>query len=548
MGNFISKNHRIATAKSLSEGVGEKWYGFIASPEGTEAVNSTNDVSLDKLRRQILAHSPIGDNNFALMANYTPNTINNDLIALADLSYYGQKPDDDGTDVVIDYNQVDIKVYKVLYKDKTGSDGEYIKKGEFSINGDVKPVTNEFKIYDVDGADSGNTVNIIYKYIGKINSDDVGNFYLPEENIFPVIFELNTRGVNSNPGGVEWITKNGTITFDTTKNPGITDGVYPAILNGDGVSGKAEVTTSGAGANRPITSIRVVDAGKYFKDATKLKLSYTDNTDISVDIDTDTDPDVDTRINYFTFGKISPPEGHGIKPEGKESLPDEFEIAKQFSFVGLKFYTKISATDLEGKVSSGIKFRTTGLFRKRDEITGNPPVYTTDTNGINLGVVYKQSESDAINGVFDNSSQKKVSISNVDANHNIIKNIYIKVDGKIFKIIDVSNSTITINDTTGLLDSYIAGLTSGAGSFKILEARGVGVSNNHLQVIPNKEGIYQLFRAVGFENINDSTDTKSGQASESGPDYADIMSFDTDDSFHIWKTGNNIYFSQIILL
>ena len=195
-----------------------------------------------------------------------------------------------------------------------------------------------------------------------------------------------------------------------------------------------------------------------------------------------------------------------------------------------------------------LNFGTTGLFRKRDEITGNPPVYTTDTNGINLGIEYKQSESDDINGVFNNSSQNKVSISNVDANHNIIKNLYIKVEGKIFKIIDFTNSIITINDTAGLLDSYITGLTNGAGSFKILEAKGVGVSNNHLQVIPNKDGIYQLFRAGSFENISDSTDTKSGQASDSGVDYADIMSFDTDDSFHIWNTGNNIYFSQIILL
>ena len=340
-------------------------------------------------------------------------------------------------------------------------------------------------------------------------------------------FNISGNPDNTNPGGVEWITAAANTSFTTTGLSQNDNDSYSVIISGDGVSGKAEVTLDGGN----IGSIKVVDAGRNFKDGTKLKLLYPDNSVVAT-----------TGIE---FAKISPPEGHGIN-----HTDDYFEMARQFSFVGLKFYTKLSATDLTGKISSGIKFRTTGLFRKRDEITGNPPVYTTDTNGINLGIEYKQSESADINGVFNKSLQNKVSISNVGANHYIIKNLYIKVEDKIFKIIDVSNSIITINDTAGLLDSYIAGLASGAGSFKILEAKGVGVSNNHLQVIPNKEGIYQLFRAVSFENINDSTDTKSGQASASGPAYADIMSFDTNDgdTFHTWETGNNIYFSQIILL
>ena len=134
MGNFISKNHRIATAKRLSEGVGDEWYGFIASPNGTEAVRGTDEVSLDKLRRQILAHAKINDDGFALMANYTPNADNNNLIALTNLSFYGENDDDDGSDVVIDYTDgLTLKVFKVLHKG-VATGGTHIKISDFDTN------------------------------------------------------------------------------------------------------------------------------------------------------------------------------------------------------------------------------------------------------------------------------------------------------------------------------------------------------------------------------------------------------------------------------
>ena len=522
MGNFISKNHRIATAQRLAESVGEEWYGFIASPNGTDAVNSTDEVSLDRLSRQILAHAKINNDGFALMANYTPNADNNDLIALTALSYYGQKTDDDGSDVVIDYTDtLTLKVFKVLHIGTCHqASGTHIRINDFVPNIDEK----EFTAYSSENAEAG-TINIKYKHIGTINSDERGNFYLDIENIFPVRFNISGNPDNTNPGGVEWITAAANTSFNTGKYTGITDGVYPVIISGDGVSGKAEVTLNGSN----IANIKVVDAGKYFKDATKLKLLYPDNSEVSGTIE---------------FGKISPPEGHGIS-----HTDDYFEMARQFSFVGLKFYTKISAGDLAGKISNGINFRTTGLFRKRSKIPGSVPVYNTSTNdGTSLAVKYKR-EASTINGNFTTESEN-VKITYV-GDYDITENLYIKVDNKIFKIDSIDSGAIIIENTKALLSEYISGLTSGAGQFTVLEARGVGIANNYLQVIPNEDGVYQPFRPGTFKNINDSsTDERFGQASVFGKNYADIMSFDTKDgdSFHTWETGNNIYFSQIILL
>ena len=322
MGNYISKNHRIGTAQRLAEGVGEDWYGFIASPEGTDAVTGTDEVSLDKLSRQILSHAKINNDGFALMANYTPND-DSGFVALSTLYYYGEKdgtPDEDnGNDVVVDYNQVDIRVYKILYRGViTGDAGTHIKISEFGTDA-INSITDDFDVYSYNSTKeiyepTGGTINIIYKYIGRINSDVLGNFYLREENIFPVRFDLINSANNSNPGGVEWITATGTIPFSTSKSTA-SGSNWTAIISGDGVSGKAEVTLDGSGY---IESIKVVDAGKYFKDATKLKLLYPDNSEVAT-----------TGIK---FGKISPVEGHGISHTN-----DEFEIARQFSFVGLKF-------------------------------------------------------------------------------------------------------------------------------------------------------------------------------------------------------------------
>ena len=291
MGNFISKNHRIATAKSLSEGVGEEWYGFIASPEGTEAVKSIDEVSLDKLRRQILAHSPIGNNNFALMANYTPN--NNDLIALTELSYYGQKTDDDGSDVVIDYTDtLTLKVFKVLYiGEVSGGDGTHIKISNFDTNLKEK----DFLVYSQEDANTADgTINIKYKHIGTINSDERGNFYLKEENIFPVRFNISGNPDNTSPGGVENIQVVGDVEFTVanSEKDNNNDDFYPAILNGDGESGKVKVYVDSSGN---VESVKVVDAGKYFKDDKKLKLTYTNGADVVVDTD------INTRTNYFKF-------------------------------------------------------------------------------------------------------------------------------------------------------------------------------------------------------------------------------------------------------
>ena len=544
MGNYISKNHRIGTAQRLAESIGEEWYGFIASPEKAEPVrgeNATDEVSLDKLSRQILVHAKITDDGFALMANYTPNATENGLIALNTLSYYGDG-EDDGNDVVIDYNQVDIRVYKILYKDIQGSVGDYIKISDFATSSD----TDEFQVYDVDEVPkAGTKVNIKYQYIGRINSDVLGNFYLREENIFPVRFDLINKPSNSNPGGVEWITKNGDITFDKTKDEytGITDGVYPAILNGDGVSGKVEVTLDGSGY---VDTIKVVDAGRNFKDATKLKLSYTDNTDIEVDAIT-----ADPRTNYFTFAKISPVEGHGIK-----HTDDEFEMAKQFSFVGLKFYAKLSAGDINKNISANTKFRTTGLFRKRKDETDINIRHIT-CNQLIAGELYKRTDDDVSAGVTFTAKGNDVTITYTDDNYHITKNIYIKVNDKIFRVkgdvTGVAEKTLTIDNSAGLLtfDSSEA-IERGITSFTVLEAKGVAISGNNLLVLPNGEGVYQSFRLGSDKVMGIDTTSHITQVSEinDGDIYSDIMSFDTVDEadIHTWKTGNNIYFSQIILL
>ena len=211
--------------------------------------------------------------------------------------------------------------------------------------------------------------------------------------------------------------------------------------------------------------------------------------------------------------------------------------------MGLKFYTKISAIDLTGKISSGIKFRTTGLFRKRNKITGSVPVYNTSTNnGTSLGVEYRREKSD-ITGTFTKPDPNNSIIEiSYDGDYKITANLYIKVEDKIFKIDSIVNGNIILKDTSGLL-------TEGSKEFTVLEAKGVGISDNNLQVIPNEDGVYQPFRDGTFENLSDNT-TQYGQPSVVGPTYADIMSFDTKDgdTFHEWKTGNNIYFSQIILL
>ena len=530
MGNFISKNHRIGTAQRLAEGVGEDWYGFIAGPKGSTPVTKTDAASLDNLSRQILAHAPISNNNFALMANYTPNGDNNSLISLADLSYYGENDADDGSDVVVDYTDTELKVFKVLYKGGiTGGNGTHIKISDFDINLKEK----EFPVYlPASPKTADGTINIKYHYMGTVIPDDRGNFYLQEENIFPVRFKGDIPD-NTNPGGVENIQVIGTVSFDPLKSPkeDNSDGFYPAIINGDGQSGKVEVYVNGSDE---ITSIKVVDSGKYFKDADKLKLSYTDNTDIEVDAIT-----ANSRTNYFKF-IISPPEGHGIS-----GITDEFEMAKQFSFVGLKFYTKMSEGVIKTNISNGVQFYTTGLFRKRKDV--NVGVYNVSVNddALILGDIYKIVSEGQITGNFSKSSDI-VSITYTDADYRITDKMYIKIAGKIFRIKTKTGTGASSIITIEAKSLSITGLTS----FSILEARGVAIKGSRLLVIPNEDGVYQSFRSILAPVIKDTDSTKETKVSEvnDGKIYADIMSFDTTETPHTWETGNNIYFSQIILL
>ena len=176
-----------------------------------------------------------------------------------------------------------------------------------------------------------------------------------------------------------------------------------------------------------------------------------------------------------------------------------------------------------------------------------------------MGDLYKNDEREVSAGVNITIDGGTVKIGYTDANYFITPNQYIKVDGKIFKIETATTSEITIKDDAGLLPFTGTTLTAGTTlattpSFTLLEAQGVAISSGKLLLKPNEDGIYQSFGKVGA-SVNNTDTTKNTEVSgiTDGKIYADIMSFDTKDGvdelqYHTWKSGNNIYFSQIILL